>query len=149
MPQSLSQIYIHTVFSTKNREPFLADDVLRKALHAYMGAVARQLDCHPISVGGTADHIHMLTTLSRTRTVAELVKEVKRVSSIWLHEKGISGFKWQTGYASFSVSQSNLESVEKYVNDQMEHHRKVLFQDELRRFFAKYNLEFNEQYVWD
>ena len=149
MPQSLSKIYIHTVFSTKNREPFLSNDALCKELHAYMGGIAKQLDCHPVRVGGTADHVHLLTVLARTKTVAEFVKEVKRVSSLWLREKGISGFKWQAGYASFSVSQSNLERVEKYVSSQEEHHRKVLFQDELRQFFAKHHLEFDERFVWD
>jgi len=127
MPQSLSKIYIHTVFSTKNREPFLSDTSLREELHAYMGGIAKQLDCHPIRVGGTADHVHLLTTLARTKTVADFVKEVKRVSSLWLHEKGISGFKWQAGYASFSVSESRVESVEKYVSSQEEHHGKVMF----------------------
>ena len=149
MPQSLSKIYIHTVFSTKNREPFLSDDALRDELHAYMGGIAKQLDCHPIRIGGTADHIHLLTVLARTKTVADFVKEVKRVSSGWLREKGISGFKWQAGYASFSVSQSNLERVKKYVDQQMEHHRSVGFRDELRQFFEKYNLQFDERYVWD
>ncbi len=149
MPQSLSKIYIHTVFSTKNREPFLSDASLCEELHAYLGGIAKQLDCHPIRVGGTADHVHLLTTLARTKTVADFVKELKRVSSLWLHEKGISGFKWQAGYASFSVSQSSLERVEKYVSSQEEHHRKVLFQDELRQFFAKHNLEFEERFVWD
>ena len=149
MPQSLSKIYIHTVFSTKNREPFLSDDALRDELHAYMGGIAKQLDCYPIRVGGTADHVHLLTVLVRTRTVADFVKEVKRVSSAWLHEKGVSGFKWQAGYASFSVSQSNLERVEKYVDHQMEHHRSVGFQEELRRFLKKYDVSFEEKYVWD
>jgi len=149
MPQSLSKIYIHTVFSTKTREPFLSNDTLREELHAYMGGIAKQLDCYSIRIGGTADHVHLLTVLARTKTVADFVKEVKRVSSIWLHEKGISGFKWQAGYASFSVSQSNLERVEKYVSSQEEHHQKVLFQDELRQFFAKHHLEFDERFVWD
>ena len=149
MPQSLSKIYLHTVFSTKNREPFISDASLRNELHAYMGGIANQLDCHPIRTGGTEDHVHMLTTLARNRTVADLVKEVKRVSSAWLHEKGISGFKWQAGYASFSVSQSNLERVESYISNQVEHHSKASFQNELREFLKKHDLEFNEQYVWD
>ena len=149
MPQSLSKIYIHTVFSTKNREPFLSGDALREELHAYMGGIAKQLDCHPIRMGGIADHVHLLTTLSRTRTLADFVKEIKRVSARWLHEKGISGFKWQAGYASFSVSESRLKHVEKYVSSQKEHHRQVLFQDELRQFFAKHDLVFDERYVWD
>ena len=135
MPQSLSKIYIHTVFSTQNRDPFLADEALREELHDYMGGIARQPDCYPLRIGGTADHVHLLTTLARTTTVSDLVKEVKRVSSVWLHEKGNFGFKWQAGYASFSVSESKLERVEKYVSSQIEHHRKVSFQDELRRFF--------------
>jgi putative transposase len=149
MTQSLSKIYIHTVFSTKNHEPFLSNDALREELHAYMGGIAKQLDCHPIRVGGTADHVHVLTVLARTKAVSDFVKEVRRVSSIWIGEKGISGFKWQAGYASFSISQSNLERVEKYVDSQLGHHRSIGFQDELRRFFDKYDLKFDERYVWD
>ncbi|VGO20730.1 transposase [Pontiella sulfatireligans] len=149
MPQSLSKIYIHTVFSTKNREPFLSDADFRDELHAYMGGIAKQLDCYPLRIGGTADRVHLLTTLARTVSVSDLVKEVKRVSSIWLHEKGISGFKWQAGYASFSVSQSNLDRVDTYVARQMEHHRAASFQDEVRRFLAKHDVLFDERYIWD
>jgi putative transposase len=149
MPQSLSKIYLHIVFSTKNREPFLSDEQLGSELHAFMGGISKQLDCNPIRIGGTADHVHLLVVLARTVSVADLVKEVKRVSSVWLHEKEISGFKWQAGYASFSVSQSNVEQVEKYISNQMEHHKKASFQDELRDFLKKHDLEFNEQYVWD
>lgn len=149
MPQSLSRIYIHTVFSTKNREPFLSDVALREELHAYMGGIAKQLDCQPVCIGGVADHVHLLTVLARTKSVADLVKEIKRVSSIWLHEKGNSSFKWQAGYASFSVSQSNLEQVGDYVKKQVEHHRNAGFQDELRQFFKKHGLAYDEQYVWD
>lgn len=101
MPQSASKIYIHTVFSTKNREPFLSDASVREELHAYMGGIANQLECHPVRVGGTADHVHLLTTLARTKTVSEIVKEVRRISSVWIHDKGISSFQWPAGYASF------------------------------------------------
>ena len=149
MPQSLSKIYIHTVFSTKNREPFLSNDELRDELHAYMGGITKQLDCYPIRVGGVTDHVHLLTTLARTVSVSDLVKEVKRVSSIWLNEKGMSGFKWQAGYASFSVSQSNLDRVDTYVATQMEHHRTASFQDEVRQFLAKHDVSFDELYIWD
>jgi REP element-mobilizing transposase RayT len=117
MPQSLSAVYIHLVFSTKDRRPFLRDKSTRDALHSYLGGVSKQLDCPPILVGGVEDHIHLLARFGRTLTQAEWVKELKRVSNLWLKERGrdYSDFEWQGGYADFSVSQSNLEQVMQYI----------------------------------
>ncbi len=111
MPQSLSAVYIHLVFSTKDRRPLLHDKPTRDALHSYLGGVSKQLDCPPILVGGVEDHAHLLARFGRTITQAEWVKELKRVSNIWLKERGrdCADFEWQGGYANFSVSQSNLE----------------------------------------
>src|SRR5262244_1419579 len=113
MPQSLSAVYIHLVFSTKNREPFLRDPDLRVRLHSELGGISKTLGCAPILTGGVEDHIHMLARFGRTITQAEWVKELKRVSNLWLKEKGceFADFAWQGGYADFSVSQSNLEQV--------------------------------------
>src|SRR5467141_4358424 len=106
MPQSLSVVYLHLVFSTKDRCPFPRDQKLRATLHAYLGEVSKRLDCPPILVGGTEDHVHILARFGRTITQAEWVKEVKRVSNQWLKEQGVdyAGFEWQGGYADFSVS---------------------------------------------
>jgi REP element-mobilizing transposase RayT len=151
MPQSLSAVYIHLVFSTKDRRPLLRDKPTRDALHSYLGGISKQLDCPPILVGGVEDHIHLLARLGRTITQAEWVKELKRVSNLWLKERGrdYADFEWQGGYADFSVSQSNLEPVKQYIAGQEEHHRKVGFQDELRALLRRHKIEWDEKYVWD
>ena len=151
MPQSLSAVYIHLVFSTKERRPFLRDKVIRESLHAYAGAVSKQLGCPPLKVGGVEDHVHLLCRLARTITQAEWVKEIKRVSSLWLKEQSRDylDFQWQGGYADFSVSQSNLAEVSQYIAEQEQHHKKMSFQDELRALLRKHNIEWDEGYVWD
>jgi len=151
MPQSLSAVYIHLVFSTKDHRPLLRDKHTRDALHSYLGGVSKQLDCAPILVGGVEDHVHVLARFGRTITQAEWVKELKRVSNAWLKESGrdFADFEWQGGYADFSVSPSNLESVKQYIAGQEEHHRKVNFQDELRALLKRHEIEWDEKYVWD
>jgi REP element-mobilizing transposase RayT len=151
MPQSLSAVYVHLVFSTKERRPFLRDQPTREALHVYLGSVSKQLDCPPILVGGVEDHVHLLVRLGRTIAQAEWVKEVKRVSNLWLTGRGreYADFEWQRGYADFSVSQSNLGPVKEYIANQEAHHRKTSFQDELRALLRRHELEWDEEYVWD
>jgi REP element-mobilizing transposase RayT len=149
MPQSLSVVYIHLVFSTKERRPFLRDAELRRNVHAYLGEISTRLDCTPIIVGGVEDHVHLLGRFGRTITQAEWVKELKRVSHEWIQKQGTSDFQWQTGYAAFSVSQSNLDQVREYIERQEEHHGKLSFQDELRAFLLKHRMEWDERYLWD
>ncbi len=151
MPQSLSAVYIHLVFSTKDRHPFLRDKATRDALHSYMAGISKTLDCPPLLIGGTEDHVHLLCRFSRKITQAEWVKEIKRVSHAWVEEHGrnISGFQWQGGYADFSVSQSKLAEVERYISQQEEHHRKVTFQEELRALLKRHKIAFDEKYLWD
>ncbi len=151
MPQSLSAVYVHLVFSTKERRPALRDQSTRESLHAYLGGVSKQLECPPVIVGGVEDHVHILGRFGRTITQAEWVKELKRVSNLWLKEQGreYADFQWQAGYADFSVSQSNLEQVIQYIMNQEEHHRKMTFQDEVRAMLRKHQIEFDERYVWD
>ncbi len=151
MPQSLSAVYIHLVFSTKDRRPLLRDKPTRDALHSYLGGVSKQLDGLPIVVGGVEDDVHLLARFGRTMTQAEWVKELKRVSNLWLKERGrdYADFAWQGGYAAFSVSQSNLEPVRQYIAEQEEHHRKIDFQDELRAFLKRHEIKWDEKYMWD
>jgi len=151
MPQSLSAVYLHLVFSTKARRPYLRDKPTREALHAYLGSISKQMDCPPIIVGGIEDHVHFLARFARTVTQAEWVKELKRISNLWLKERGRdhADFEWQGGYAAFSVSQSNLEQVKHYIANQAEHHRKVGFQDELRALLRRHEIEWDEKYIWD
>jgi putative transposase len=150
MPQSLSAVYIHLVFSTKHRHPFLRDEGLRGDLHSFLGGTSKTLGCPPIRVGGVQDHIHLLARFGRTITQADWVKELKRVSNLWLKNEGrISDFEWQSGYADFSVSQSNLEQVKSYIANQQEHHRKLSFQDEVRALLTKHQVDWDERYIWD
>ena len=151
MPQSLSAVYVHLTFSTKERRPFLRDKPTREALHAYLGGISQQLDCPPIRVGGVEDHVHVLARFGRTISQAEWIKELKRVSNLWLKEQGpqYRDFQWQGGYADFSVSQSRLAETIEYIAAQEEHHRKRTFQDELRALLRKHEIDFDERYVWD
>ena len=151
MPQSLSCVHIHLVFSTKNREPFLRNAEIRDEMHAYLGGVSRKLDCLPIIVGGTEDHVHLLCRLARTITQADWVKELKRVSSIWIkkREPALGAFAWQGGYGAFSVSASAIDGTRLYIESQHEHHKKQTFQDEYRAFLRKHGLEWDEGFVWE
>jgi len=151
MPQSLSAVYVHLVFSTKERRPFLRDPAVREALHAQLGGISKTLECPPIRVGGVEDHVHLLARLARTVSQAEWVKELKRVSNLWLKQQGtdFTAFEWQGGYAAFSVSQSNLDQVTHYINNQEQHHRESSFQDELRALLQRHQIAWDERYVWD
>jgi putative transposase len=151
MAQSLGTILVHLVFSTKNRRPFLQDKSLRQEIHLYLGGILANLDCQPIIVGGTADHVHLLCVLSCTNSVAEIVKEVKRGSSLWVKTKSsdLQDFARQSGHGIFSVGFSQIDSVRNYIIRQEEHHRKISFQDEFRTLLKRYEVEFDERYVWD
>ena len=150
MPQSLSSILVHLVFSTKRREPFISPDV-ESELHAYMAAILRECNSPAISINGTTNHVHIFFALSRTVTVAALVEEVKKRSSKWIKTKGnkYRSFAWQTGYGAFSIGQSNVAELKKYIAAQKEHHRLKSFEEEYRAFLAKYEIEFDEKYLWD
>jgi REP-associated tyrosine transposase len=151
MPQSLAAVYIHLVFSTKDRRPNLADKALRDRLHAEIGEISKRLGCPPILTGGVEDHVHLLARFGRTITQAEWVKEIKRVANLWLKEQDakFSEFEWQGGYADFSVSKSNLKDVERYIANQEEHHRRMTFQEEVLAMLQKHGLEWDERYLWD
>jgi REP element-mobilizing transposase RayT len=151
MPQSLSKILVHTVFSTKERRPFLRDKTVRDELHRYLGGILTKLDCQPIIVGGVEDHVHLLCALSRTCEAAAMVKEVKRGSTLWLKTKrpDLRDFAWQNGYGIFSIGFSQIGSVKSYIARQEEHHRKVSFQDEFRQLLRRYEIDFDERYLWD
>ncbi len=129
----------------------LQDLDLRQELHRYLGGILTNHDCQPLIVGGVADHVHLLSTLSRTGTAAEMVKEVKRGSSLWLKTKtsDLYDFAWQNGYGIFSIGFSQVETVTKYIAGQQEHHRHISFQDEFRQLLQRYEIEFDERYVWD
>ncbi len=150
MPQSLAKIYVHLVFSTKNREPLLPEDV-RADLHADLGGILRDLDSPGVETNSEPDHIHILFVLSRTCALSDVVGQVKRGSSAWLKTKStvFAGFHWQNGYGAFSVSRSGVDEVREYIRRQHDHHRRMSFQDEFRAFLRRYDIEFDERYVWD
>ena len=151
MSQSLAQIYLHIVFSTKGRVAWLRDDTFRERTHAYLTGILRQQDCPSLTTGGAYDHVHILCRLSRTITVADLVRELKRDSTKWIKEERpeLADFHWQNGYGAFSVSPSHVEDLKLYIANQIEHHRRESFQDELRRICAKYGVQLDERYAWD
>jgi putative transposase len=151
MGQSLVQIYVHIIFSTKDRQRFLADDDLRERTHAYLAGICRNQDSPAIIVGGAEDHVHILCRLGKQTAVSDLVRELKRDSSSWIKtQRGdLCEFHWQKGYGAFSVSPAHIEDLKAYIANQMEHHRRESFQEEFRRVCAKYGVEIDERYVWD
>jgi REP element-mobilizing transposase RayT len=150
MPQSLAKIVVHVVFGTKNGEGFLEEDV-RKGCFAYIAGALKNLGCVPIIVGGTEDHVHVLCLLSKNVAACKVVEQIKTGSSKWMKTQSekFAGFQWQNGYGVFSVSQSAVETVTAYIASQREHHRKVSFQEEFRRFLERYEIEYDERFVWD
>jgi putative transposase len=150
MPQSLAKVYIHAIFSTKNRAPLLADE-WRDELFQVMGGAANNLGCQSLVVGGVADHAHVLFQLSRTITLGDALGKIKSSSSAWVNQtRGLSlDFHWQGGYAAFSISQADIEAVRAYIRNQAEHHKKQSFQDEVREWLRRYGIEWDERYLWD
>ncbi|EKD28796.1 MAG: transposase [uncultured bacterium] len=150
MGQSLVKNYIHIVFSTKNRDPLIHPSY-EEELHSYLGGICKNLECHPIKIGGYIDHIHMLCMLSKKIALMKLLEEVKSHSSKWMKSKdeSLKNFYWQDGYGAFSVNPTEVDTVNTYISNQHEHHSKKTFQDEYRLFLKKYQVEYNELYVWD
>ena len=125
MGQSLTHLLVHAIFSTKDRRPFLRSEEIRNEIYAYMAGTLKNLDCHPIKIGGIEDHVHVFSSLSKNIAFSDLIGRLKGASSKRLKEKGLLGFGWQNGYGAFSVSESNVESVTAYILNQAEHHRKI------------------------
>ena len=150
MPQSLVKNYIHITFSTKNRYPFITDSI-RDELFNYLGGTCRELESQPIIIGGVKDHVHLLVNLSRKIALMSLIEKLKSHSSKWIKTKGENyrNFFWQRGYGGFSVNPNQIDVVEQYILNQETHHKKVTFQEEYRAFLKKYNVDFDERYVWD
>jgi putative transposase len=149
MGQSLSHLLIHAVFSTKDRRPFLRSEEMRKEIYAYMAGSLKNLECHPVKIGGVEDHVHILSSLSKNIAFSELIGRIKGSSSKRLKEKGVHGFAWQNGYGAFSVRESNAETLVAYITNQAEHHRKFSFQEEVRELLKRHRIRFDERYLWD
>jgi len=150
MPQSLSLVILHIIFSTKQRQPFL-DSTIRPAAHAYLATVARNAGCECYRAGGVEDHVHLAIRLSRTITIADLVEQLKTSSSKWVKTQSgdLGDFSWQRGYGCFSIGPRDLDALCVYIDEQERHHRTRTFQEEFRMFLNKYGVEYDEAYVWD
>lgn len=150
MAQSLSSILIHLVFSTKNREPFITPEI-ESELHPYMAKIFRGLKSPSITIGGPSDHIHILFSLARVITIADLVEEVKTNTSKWIKTKGpeFKNFHWQNGYGAFSIGQSSVAALKRYIQGQKEHHRRITFKNEYRKFLKAYKIDYDERFVWE
>ena len=133
MPQSLSRVLVHLIFSTKNRVPVFTD-AISDELHPYLSVVLNDHDCPSLQVGGVEDHVHLLFGLSRTTTIAQIVEAIKTSSSKWIktRDERYGDFHWQAGYGAFSVSSSQVSRVIRYIQNQPDHHRRFSFQDEFR-----------------
>jgi putative transposase len=149
VPQSLANILVHLIFSTKDREPFLVREDLRARTHAYLAEVLRNFECPTLVVVGVSDHVHALFRLSRTKSIASVLEHLKTSSSKWIKAQGVDGFGWQRGYGGFSVSESNAAAVVTYIEKQEEHHRKMTFDNEFRLILQRHRVQFDERYVWD
>ena len=150
MPQSLVKNLVHLVFSTKHRKPWLRD-AIRESLFAYQAGIFKECESPAIVIGGVEDHVHALFSLSKNHALKKIVEEVKKGSSKWMKTDGTKNkdFHWQNGYSAFSVSESNVATVKRYIENQSKHHRKMTFQDELRALLTRHGVEFDERYVWD
>lgn len=150
MGQSLVKNYIHLSFSTKGREPIIHSQI-EGEMYAYLGGICNNLGCQPIQVGGYLDHVHILCLLSKKIALMKLLEIVKANSSRWIKSKGdiYKGFHWQDGYGAFSVSPSGVEAIKYYIQNQKEHHARTTFKDEFRTLLKKYNVDYDERYIWD
>jgi len=152
MPQSLAKVIVHIVYSTKHRQPWLDDPVFRSDLYAYNATILKtEVDSPAILINGVEDHIHILCLLSRKYAIKDVVQKSKTETSKWIKKQGTmrDEFHWQAGYGIFSVSQSNVEQVKRYITNQEEHHKRMSFQDEFREICKRHGIVIDERYVWD
>ncbi len=150
MSQSLARLHVHLVFSTKRRVPWLQEGI-RSSMHAYLASVLKDMDCPASLINSVEDHVHILFALGRTTALSVAVEQLKKTSSKWVKTQGLdfAGFGWQAGYGAFSVSESNVATVRRYIADQRAHHQAKTFEDELRALLERHGVEFDERYVWD
>ena len=150
MSQSLTKIYIHIIFSTKGRNPWIIQSI-QKELYAYIASILKGINCPALIVGGVMNHIHILNIQSKNISTSKLIKEVKASSSKWIKskDKKFKNFSWQNGYAAFSVSQSLRKQVHQYILNQKYHHQKRSFKDEMRLLLKRYEVDYDEKYFWD
>jgi REP element-mobilizing transposase RayT len=150
MPQSLTKIYIHCVFGTKNRANLIRKEDFNK-VYKYIAGIINSLNGHAIEIGGTTNHIHILATLPKTLSTSKFINQIKSSSSKWIKtiDPHYTSFKWQNGYGAFSVSSSKIQPVQAYIQNQEAHHKQITYQEEVVSFLKQYKIEYNEEYLWD
>lgn len=148
MAHSFHKLLIHAIFSTKDRRPIITPDIAAR-VHPYLGGIIREFGGTAITIGGVEDHVHILMRLPATLALADALRLIKTNSSKWAHETLHPEFSWQTGYGAFSVSESNIETVRRYIENQEEHHRRMTFQEEFIQFLRRHGIEYDEKYIWE
>ncbi len=150
MPSTLVSILLHVTFSTKHRNPLITPEI-EPAFHRHANGIITPRKCRLLAIGGMPDHVHLAVSMSKNLTIVDLMEDFKRATSLWFKQQGprFADFYWQEGYAAFSIGQSGLKKVTTYIAKQREHHRRETFQDELRTLLGKYEIEFDERYIWD
>jgi REP element-mobilizing transposase RayT len=150
MANTYTSLHYHVVFSTKNREAWLRQD-LEQRVWSCLGGIARENRLKAILIGGVENHVHLLLGIPPALAVSKAVQLIKGGSSVWIKETlaGLAGFGWQDGYAAFTVSKSLVPEVEGYIRTQREHHRVKTFQDEYRAFLVKHDIPFDERFMFD
>lgn len=150
MPQSLVRNYIHLIFSTKHRVHAI-DETIQPELFSYIGGICKNNECLPMKIGGHTNHVHALFLLSKKMALMKIVEELKSHSSSWIKTKGeaYQDFYWQNGYGAFSINPSEVDVVVEYIQNQKQHHHKMTFEEEFRKFLKKYKIDYDERYVWD
>lgn len=150
MAQTLVSLYVHIVFSTKNRADLITPEI-ETELFAYIGGVLRKRETVLVAANGTANHVHLLVSMSKKIALSDLVRELKKASSFWIKQKGdeFKDFHWQDGFGTFSVGQTQIEDVKKYIARQKEKHKTQNFENEFLGFLQKYQMPFDEKYLWD
>ena len=147
MGHTLTNVLVHVVFATKNREKTLTA-AIRERLHAYLAQVANNQGARTYLVNGGLEHVHLLLRLPARRPLSDLVRDLKSNSSGWLRRELSPNFSWQRGYSAFSVSHSNLSAVDEYIRNQEDHHRRHSYEEELTSLLKRNELEYDEGYLW-
>jgi putative transposase len=150
MSQSLSNILVHIIFSTKLSKPYIAQ-AIKKELYRYMASILKDCECSPIIIGGIEDHVHVLCKVSKTGSISSVVENVKKKSSKWIKTRGIeyNDFYWQNGYGAFSIGKFQVNTLKEYIQNQEEHHRKKSFKDEFLEILNRYGVKYDERYLWN
>jgi putative transposase len=132
---------VHVVFATDERRPVIRDE-MKERLHSYLGGIARENGISVLAVGGTADHVHLLISVPRTISITKAIQLLKSGSSKWIHDNfpESKNFAWQEGYGAFSIGVSQIPTTVRYIQSQAEHHKRVSFADELKKFLAVHGI---------